>query len=70
MESLSFIFNFCSAVKPHPSFFLKIMFNFLCLQHYVLRNGSRVGRSLSRWPNLSACFLKGVVKCVLHSIRP
>lgn len=35
MESLSFIFNFCSAVKPHPSFFLKIMFNFLCLQHYT-----------------------------------
>lgn len=33
--SLFFIFNFCSAVKPHPSFFLKIMFNFLSLQHYT-----------------------------------
>lgn len=30
-----FIFNFCSAVKPHPSFFLKVMFNFLSLQHYT-----------------------------------
>lgn len=28
-----FIFNFCSAMKPHPTFFLKVMFNFLCL-HY------------------------------------
>lgn len=33
--SLSFIFNFCSAMKPHPSFFLRVMFNFLSLQHYT-----------------------------------
>lgn len=33
--SLSLIFNFCSATKPHLSFFLKIMFNFLSLQHYT-----------------------------------
>jgi hypothetical protein len=23
-------------MKPHPSFFLKVMFNFLSLQHYIL----------------------------------
>uniref|UniRef100_A0A673U1D6 Catenin delta 1 n=1 Tax=Suricata suricatta TaxID=37032 RepID=A0A673U1D6_SURSU len=32
---LFFIFNFCSAEKPHPSFFLKIMFNFPSLKHYT-----------------------------------
>lgn len=31
-----FIFNFCSAMKPHPSFFLKVMFNFLSLQPYTV----------------------------------
>ena len=70
MESLSFIFNFCSTVKPHPSFFLKIMFNFLSLQHYtsyVMRVGQ--GKSLPRWLISLQAFGRGVVKCVFTYIR-
>ena len=47
-------------MKPHPSFFLKVMFNFLSLQHYTpYVMGVGWGKSLPRWLDLTVFFLKG-----------
>lgn len=60
---LSLFFNFCSAMKPHPSFFLKVMFNFLSLQPYALYVIGW-GRSLPRcWISLYSVG-RGAVKCI------